>query len=424
MPPPKSSQGRTKRSGQWFVAAPPNWPLNDLAIVREVDGELGGDLLLDLYNVRLYAETPRPLRGELFTPSANPKRHQSAPDRIAGALKLFSDVIRSPARVNELPLAAACRAVAEWAEDHSHSITAITYAEAAARLLPEDAEMANLAGRACRRGGERARAELWYERGGGLARRAGDVKQYVDSHLGYGNLLRDFGEYGRALHWIKRAGVSARKQGLRESGAEALHDAFTLAYLREDLTRASSLGRRAARLYPIHARRVPYLGADLALLLTRRGMYDLALELLQIVQLHLTAPVEALQVWGLVAYAAGGAGDWEIYGTALRQVEEMAVMYAESSAGALAYAAAGAHLIHDWETADRMIAEATRRAAGDKLSEDLAARVARDVTTRAAGSLPTAEDDDPSVAGLLGIVPDLASRLRRWRGPTWRPRRK
>jgi tetratricopeptide (TPR) repeat protein len=423
MPPPESLQGRPKRSGQWFVAAPPNWPLDDLAIVREVDGEIGVDLLLGLYNLRLYAETPHGLRDELFTPPTNAKRHESAPGRIKGALDLFSDLLRSPTRISEPQLTAACRAVAEWAEDHSYSITAITYAEVAARLLQEDAEMANLAGRACRRAGERARAELWYERGGGLARRAGDAKQYVDSHLGYGNLLRDFGEYGRALHWIKRAGVSARKQGLRESGAEALHDAFTLAYLREDLVRASSLVRRAARLYPIHARRVPYFGADLALLLARRGLYDLALELLQIVQLHLTGPVEALQVWGLVAYAAGGAGDREMYTAALRRVEEMAEIYAESSAGALAYAAAGANLMQDWDTADRMIAEATRRGAGDRLSEDLAARVARDVATRTVGGLPSPEND-PSIAALRGIVPDIAWRLRRWRGPTWRPRKK
>ncbi|HEU0299562.1 MAG TPA: hypothetical protein VFR37_08915, partial [Longimicrobium sp.] len=143
----------------------------------------------------------------------------------------------------------------------------------------------------------------------------------------------------------------------------------------------------------------------------------------KIVQSHLTAPVEALQVWGLVMYAAGGAGDQEMYTAALRKVEEMARTYAESSAGALAYAAAGAHLMREWETADKLIAEATRRATGDRLTEDLAARVARDIGARAEGDLPP-PDHDPSIAGLLGLVPDIASRLRRWRGPTWRPRRK
>ncbi|HEX2079564.1 MAG TPA: hypothetical protein VHG08_17695 [Longimicrobium sp.] len=380
------------------------------------------DLLLSLYNVRLYAESPPELRGELFT-SRGDARHVNAPDRVRGALEVFAQLLWNPTQVNDLALAAACRAVAEWAEDHSFPVTAVGYAEAAARLLPEDPEMANLAGRACRRAGERARAELWYERGLGLARRAGNVLEYVNGHLGFGNLLRDHGEYGRALRWIKRAGVSARKGGLRESGAEALHDAFTLAYLREDLARASSLVRRAARVYPIHARRVPYLGADLSLLLARRGLYDLALELLQLVQSHLTAPVESLQIWGLTAYAAGGMGNREVFAAALRHVEQMAERYGEASAGALAYAAAGAHLMQDWSTADRLIGEAIRRAAGDTLSEELAARVARDISVRSPG-VPPPPEQDPATAALRGLVPEVAARLRRWRGPTWRPRKK
>lgn len=393
-----------KRSGRWSVAAPPNWPLEDLAILREVDGDFGGELLLGLYNVRLFAETPPHVRTALFEVTRTPNLDDLTPTEIRESLHVILRVAREPQRLSERDIACACRTIAEWAEDRSHSVTAIGFAEAAARLLPEDPELANRAGRACRRAGERERAELWYERGFGLARRHGDVLQYVKGHLGYGSIFRDQGEYGSALRWIKRAGISARKAGHREAGAEAMHDAFALAYLQEDFGRAASLIRRAARIYPVHARRVPYFGADLALLMTRRGLYGMALELLQVVQAHLTAPVDRLQVWGLVAFAAGGAGDRQVFTTSLQHINQMADLYRESSAGSLAYAAAGAHLLRDWDLADALIAEATSRAVGDTLTEDLAARVGRDLRCAHQGCLPP-QNRTPPMLYSAGFFP-------------------
>jgi tetratricopeptide (TPR) repeat protein len=411
-----------KRSGQWSVAAPPNWPLNDLTILLEVDGEVGRELLLALYNARLYAETPVHLRAELFEVMEPPAPDLSAAAEIEDSLDLLLRLPREPLSITERELARACRVVAEWAEDRSHSVTAVAFAELAARLVPDNPELSNRAGRACRRAGERERAELWYERGFGLARRRGDVLQYVKGHLGYGSIFRDHGEYARALHWVKRASIAARKGGHREAGAEAMHDAFTLAYLEEDLPRAASLIRRAARIYPVHARRVPYFAADMALLLTRRGMYGMALELLRIVQGQLTAPVDCLQVWGLVAFASGGAEDRPAFARALENVCQMAELYRESSAASLAYAAAGAHLLRDWDLAEGLIAEATARAAGDTLSTDLAARVGRDIARRSTDTQGLTQQD-PATDALRAIVPEVAARVRRWRGPTWRPRR-
>lgn len=412
-----------KRSGQWSVAAPPNWPLDDLAILREVDGEVGRELLLALYNARLYEETPVDLRTELFQVTGSLAPDIPGPAEIRDSLHLFFRLPREPLSISERQLSRACRVVAEWAEDRSYSVTAVAFAELAARLVADNPELCNRAGRACRRAGERERAELWYERGFGLARRRGDVLQYVKGHLGYGSIFRDHGEYARALKWVKRASIAARKGGHREAGAEAMHDAFTLAYLEEDLPRAASLIRRAARIYPVHARRVPYFAADMALLLSRRGLYGMALELLRIVQGHLTAPVDCLQVWGLVAFASGGAGDREAFATALENIREMAKLYRESSAASLAYAAAGAHLLRDWQLAEGLIAEAPERAAGDTLSTELAERVGRDIARRATDTQAPA-DQDPATAALRAIVPEVAARVRRWRGPTWRPRRK
>ncbi len=417
---PKSAQTHGKRSGKWSVACPPPWPVADLTILREVDGDLGAELLLALCNVRLVAQTPAELRGSLFTP--HPPRYDAelAPEPIRDAVNVFARVVSAVSAVPDRQVARACRAVAEWAEGSSYSVTAVCFAEAAAHLLPHDAEMANLAGRACRRAADRPRAELWYERGYGLARRSGDTEQYVRGHLGFGNLLRDFGEHGRALSWIKRAGLSARKGGLRDVSGEALHDAYTIAYLRGDLARAVSLARRAARVYPVHAKRRPYFSADFALLLARRGLYAESLELLRIVQAYLSAPADALHVWGLVAYASGGSRDEEAYDCALTRVREGVDLHHDAGAAALAYAAAGALLLERWGVADELIAEARRRAEGDVLASELADRVGRDIANRTTG-VSRPHENDPTVAALRGVFPDVVARLRRWRGPTWRP---
>lgn len=422
MTPPKSARNKGKRSGKWSVACPPPWPLNDLALVREVDVAIGAELLLALCNVRLVAQTPREQRGSLFSP--HPARSiDSPPERIQNALSLFSRVIVDPTSIPDRDLARACRDVAEWAEDNSYAVTAIAFAEAAAHLMPDNAEMANLAGRACRRAGDRPRAELWYERGWGLARRAGDVQQYVDGHLGFGGLLRDFGEYGKALKKIKRAGLAARKKGMKESAAEALHDAWYLAYLREDLARASALALRASKLYPVHAKRRPYYTADLALLLTRRGLYAEALDLLRLALTRLHAPVERLHVFGLMAYAAAGAQNPEAFKLALAEVQGSAGRHPEVGGAALAYAAAGAHLLEDWHLAEELIAEAIERTRGDVTAAALAQRVAEDISARRPG-LRHPPAGDPSIPALRGIVPEAVARLRRWRGPTWRPPRR
>lgn len=405
------------------MACPPPWPLDDLTVVREVDEALGVELLLALYNTRLIAQTPTELRSSLFTPHPPRYAAEEAPEPVRAAITVFTRLVMNVLSVTDRELARACRAVADWAEGNSYSVTSIGFAEVAAHLLPDDAEMANLAGRACRRAANRARAELWYERGWGLARRAGDVQQYIDGHLGFGGLLRDAGEYGRAFKVIKTAGLAARKEGMLESAAEALHDAWYLAYLREDLARAAVLALRASRIYPVHAKRRPYYTADLALLLCRRGLYPEAADLLHLAMEYLHAPVERLHLFGLLAYAAGGAQDREAFLRSVREVQSSAGRHLEVGGAALAYAAAGAHLTGDWGLAESLILEAIERTRGDAPATALAERVAQDIATRRPG-IRRPPDDDPFVPALRGVVPEAASRLRRWRGPTWRPSKK
>jgi tetratricopeptide (TPR) repeat protein len=419
---PKSAQEDRKRSGPWFVSPPPNWPVNDVSILREVDDPLGAALLLALYNVRLVAETARERRCHLFAGHVAVSLGDDVPGEIRGPLMLFATLMRLPQDVSDGALAHACRAVAEWAEANSRAITSVGYAEAAAHLLPDDPEMANLAGRACRRAGERQRAELWYERGAGLARRAENPLEHVNGLLGFGNLFRDQGDFGRAFTWIRRAGRTARRGGLRESAGEALHDAFFLSYLQDNLLRAATWAERAAKVYPVHASRFPYFAADLALLLGRNGLYHEAIKLLDAVQVHLQAPVEQLQLCAISAWVSGGARDSQRFSEALVRVKQMADQLPYASAAALAYGAAGAQHLGEWALAEELIAAALARV-DNALAARLAARVRADIRARES-AVPRPDTSHPGTRNLVTVAEEVHSRVRRWRGPTWRPRKK
>ncbi|HEX6040965.1 hypothetical protein [Longimicrobium sp.] len=404
------------------MAATPNWPLPDLTILDEVEGELGARLLMDLYNVRLFAETPADQRSGLFVPHARAAWPvPDAPGPVLEGVMLLSRLVNDPAGVSSYDLARVCRAIAEWAENHSLPVTSVAYAEVAAHLLPSDPEMANLAGRACRRAAERQRAELWYERGAGLARRAGNALEQVNGLLGFGNLYRDHGDLGRAFIWIRRAGRTARRNGLRESAGEALHDAFFLSYLSENLRRAAVWAERAAKIYPVHAARFPYFAADLCLLLGRYGFYTEAVTILREVQVHLRAPVEQLQLWAILAWVSGGAQDRATYERALARVQELVDHLPYASAAALAYGAAGAQHLGEWALAEQLIGESRARPQ-NALAARLADRVHADVSTRSPGVVRPG-DEDPGLRALLATTAYVVQRLKRWRGATWRPRR-
>lgn len=422
MPTTESARKNMKRSGQWFVGPPPNWAIEDLTLVREVAGDLGAALLLGVYNVRLFADTPVDLRANLFCAQLAVQPGPNAPQEIRDAIDVLAGIVLSPRSTRDVDVARACRAVAEWAEAHSKPVTAVAYAEAAALLVPDDAEMANLAGRACRHAGERQRAELWYERGAGLARRVGDAEQHVNGLLGFGNLYRDHSQFSRAFVWVRRAGRAARRGGLRESAGEALHDAFFLSYLVDNLSRAATWAERAAKIYPVHAKRYPYFAADLALLLGRNGLHHEAIEIVRAVQAHLQAPVERVQLWAVAAWLGGGTGNRGLFFESLAQVRIITNELQQPSAAELAYCAAGAQHLGDWGLAEELIRESSARM-DSPLAARLAARVRADIDQRQPGP-DRPPPADPTCRRLLHLAGEVLYRTRRWRGPTWRPRKK
>jgi hypothetical protein len=102
---------------------------------------------------------------------------------LTGVARTFSRLVASPESMRAEALIRACTFVSEWATEVGYIATAAMFADAAAELAPYDPDLAFRAGRANRRNVAYVRAALWFHRGTGMARRAGNWTSYVDCWL-------------------------------------------------------------------------------------------------------------------------------------------------------------------------------------------------------------------------------------------------
>lgn len=407
----------------------PNWVLGELSVVVEIDDDiLAVELWRAVARVRLWAQS-MDNREALFSgrdDSFADRRaliERTEPD-LARLLDVFARLHGSVDPPTEKEVIAACRKVAGWAEQRGAYETAMQFSEAAAMVDPEDPRLANDAGRVCRRAGDRPRAEVWYSRGIGLARRSQNKKQYASGYLGLAAVLRDGGEHYSAMALIRRAGNAAKRGGFRGKAAEAYQDALGVATIHGHITRAIFFAYRALSVYPVHHGRFPAFAHDVAFLLINRGLYSAAMSILPAVLKHIHRPVERLVVLGSLARAAGGAGNQEVFRSALNEIRAMAFAQRSTWAGAIYSAGEGARLLEFWDVAADLADEAIRAAREneDPVVLQLAARLAAEIEHRIEG-VETRPADDPAGRYLRTLAAELQLRLARWRGPTWRPRR-
>jgi hypothetical protein len=195
--------------------------------------------------------------------------------------------------------------------------------------------------------------------------------------------------------------------------------------LQENYPRAAAYARRAVALYPRHHRRYPYMAADFAALLVRRGLYPEALCILREVQKRLTSRWEQLQLWGLVGWAAAGSTqEFHLFAEAVETVLEGAQAYAYPAPGALYALAQGARLRSDWPLALELSERASAAASetGDAMTYMVATTLTREIHFRRGGVSEPGENDAAAVI-LRRAAGEVLTRLEAWRGPTWRPRR-
>jgi tetratricopeptide (TPR) repeat protein len=248
-------------------------------------------------------------------------------------------------------LASTALRVSRWADGNRLPNTAISFGQAAALLLPENAEYAFLVGRLCRRSGQAGRAETWYRRALGLARRSKDSRSFARAWMGIGHLLLSRGSYVQAEKAFNRAFQRARRAGLRDVRAEALHDLFGVSVEAGRILEAEHLARRTVTAYGASHNRLPVLAHDVAGFWLAQGFFARSLLVFQAVEKHIARSSERLQVLGSIARAAGGARNWLEFARAW--VDAWEIFDSDPSVECASYAllnlAYGAAYLEDWE---------------------------------------------------------------------------
>jgi tetratricopeptide (TPR) repeat protein len=282
----------------------------------ELPNSISPVLWQDVRHVRDWAETSRKVRLFLFRPAsrealARRAEAQGSVPELAVALATFAALKTRPADFDERNLAAACDAVVGWALRNEHIQTAIEWAEVAATVAPSDPKLANSAGRLTRNANEFERSEIWFRRGIGLARTQGNDVEKFWGHAGYAKVCKELGRVKDARRHLNRAASIARKGGPPSLAAALQHELFAFLMVRGRLHEAVARAQKALDLYPKSEPRLPFFGADMALMLVLGRRYSLAARVARAVLRTLDNHSARPAILALAARAFAGAGEQE-----------------------------------------------------------------------------------------------------------------
>lgn len=373
--PKRSNSQLPRREGR--PQMPPPAPVGDgvgipgNSIFEEFRGPTGMLLWQSLRDVLLWTHTPPGRRGELFRPGRERARlveivRAGVDAELIGPLTTVARVLGSSTPPEPREVAAACRSVSQWADGHGLLRTALWFAQGAALVVRADAAAANRVGRLARSLAEYARAETWFRRAIGLARRSGDGKSYSKAYIGLGNLYLQRGELPQARDALLKAYRTARRASLRQVQAMALHDLFCISAHLGRVEEAQEYARGAFRAYGPRNSRQVVLAHDVAWHWLLQGSFARALSVFQAVQQHLSRPKERILVLSNIARAAGGAGDRPTFLQAWTDVWTIVNGYSEldGASEALVNLAYGAAKLGDRERVESAAKEARLKATG------------------------------------------------------------
>jgi len=307
----------------------------------------------------LWASVPAEKRKILFSQHANEQRAKelsqcSLISVVIRSLKILSEVLQSESGTGEEQLATACRCVAEWADENSYPRTAISFAQAAAVIQPDNPTHAYTVGLLCRRNSEYNRAETWFRRTRVLSWRANDPQSHALSWVGLGNVFIQRGEFTVARQAHLRALRIAQRRGYWVIKGMALHDLFTIAVEQRNTPEAERLAHQAARAYSSSHPKFPALAHDIATFWMYQGFFRRALTVFQAVVKLITRPDERLVALSMVCRAAAGVGDLKLF-TETWIAVNMAVSRnptTDRACAALLNLAYGAAILKDWIRAE------------------------------------------------------------------------
>jgi hypothetical protein len=295
-------------------------PYEGYAVVDELRNGLGLLLWQSLRDVDLWSAAPPSERPSLFAAGAADRRRidlATLPEAraVQTPLVAISRLLEGGA-ARGAELSQTCMAVSRWAIANDHRRTALAFGEAAAVASPQDAGAAYWVGYLSRRAAEYRRAETWYRRAIGLARRNEDWKSYGLAYCGWANLLIQRGDYATARDKLMVALRAARRHGLWVIKPLALHDLCCLAIRSGDAEEVTSFARKAFRAYGRRHPRVVALAHDVAFFWMLQGYFAPALRVFRAVASYVTERPDRLLALSSVARAAGGLGDRFTYNEA------------------------------------------------------------------------------------------------------------
>lgn len=404
----------------------------------ELPGPLGLLLWQISRDVTLWSQSPAEERATLFAPGAAAARESLeeaalAETQIGACLPALRRLLRQPGAAAPAEVAGACTGISAWAEVQGALATALAFAQAAALADAGHAEPALAVARAAGRRGDHARAELWFRRATGIARRTRDWRHYARAFSGLGTLYRNRGNLPAAHRFHLRALRGARRGGLRAEHAVALHDLFGVSVEAGRIREAQRYAREAFAAYPPRSPRVAALAHDVAYFWMEQGDFSRALPLLEAVEPLVSRPEERLWVAADLMRAAAGAGDSARARRMTVRVRELCAQPALESAGARAQLELGRGLLQLGETGDAAeaatlaleLARANREGrtvlAAESLLDAIAAGRVAGPSVRGGGrndrdgagdpaSAPTvAADDGGLAAALLRSLQELAT---------------
>ena len=289
-------------------------PYDGFHLLDELRTGLGLLLWQVARDADLWATAPPEARPRLFHPSARARRRRWL-DETVGGTPLHRPLATLLRRLEGRPtpgddeVVEACQAITRWATERGYARTALAYAQTAALNAPDRPQPAHQVGLLARRGADYRRAETWFRRALGLARREKDWRIYGMSCIGLGNLFLQRGDYPTARTWFIKALRITRRHGLWVVRPMALHDLFCVAANRGEQAEAELFARRAFRAYGRRHPRLLVLAHDVARFWLMRGDYARSLQVFRAVVRHIERPPERRLAASNMAVAAAGVGD-------------------------------------------------------------------------------------------------------------------
>jgi tetratricopeptide (TPR) repeat protein len=301
---------------------------------------------------------PPEARATLFSGDAARSRtaelsHAEVHPELRGPLSVLTELLARPGEVDLPRLVNACRRIAVWAEQRGDLATALEFSQAAALAAPESASLAYVVGRLARRRAEYDRAESWYTRAVVQGRQSSDWRSYALAFSGMGNLHMQRGNYPAARRSHLRCLRVAERRGLLELVGSAYHDLFGTAVETGAGSTADELAVLAFHAYGARDPRIPRLAYDVAYHWLLQGYFDRALSVGEALLPHMTDESERVVVHGLIARAAAGVGNRELFASACRETRLLAERDGarETAGRALLGVIYGAAHLGEWDLA-------------------------------------------------------------------------